>query len=115
MMRKVSRFSQIVMLPLLLIGCGTQTQTQSSQDNEYEGLRTQCNLIFEIYNNAYGGDREWYMEQGDFIDNLAAKELVFDDAAISAKIKEFLQSDIQDTGLMLTQIANYCDSKGIKP
>jgi hypothetical protein len=114
-MSAILRFSQIILLPFLLIGCGTETQAQSSQNNEYESLRNQCNLIFEIYNNAYSGDREWYMEQGDFIDNLAAKELVFDDVAISSKIKEFLQSDVQDTGLMLTQIANYCDSKGIKP
>jgi hypothetical protein len=107
----------LLLISFFVISCGSPSQNDTSQKDEYESLRMQCNLIFKIYNDAFGGEADYWEEQGKFNETLAAKELVFVDSSINSKIREYNQamSDNQDAGLLLTQIANYCDSQGIKP
>jgi hypothetical protein len=105
----------LFLLPILLVACGNQSQGNLINSNDQSSLIKQCDLILKIYvDSEITKDNQWSFDEAGRLDQqLLEKELVFEDAIIRDKIREYNQSDYfnRDANVLITQIAQYCDSK----
>jgi hypothetical protein len=111
----MQKYLLVLFLPILLVACGNQNQGNSINSNGQASLIKQCDQVLQIFvDSEITKDKQWsYDEAGRLDQQLLEKELIFEDAIIRDKIREYNQSDpySRDANVLITQIAQYCDSK----
>ena len=109
------RYLTVLILTFSLVACGNQNQNNSIETNPQNSLERQCNLILKIHKDSeITKDGQWTFDEAGKLDQqLLEKELVFEDPIIRNQIKEYNQADpfSRDAGVLIMQIAQYCDSK----